>query len=256
MTTYTDVSNAVIVNLQLAAQGAGGTYTQPPDFATIFPRMIEYAENRIYRKLVLLCERKTDATQTFTAGSRTLNLAAMAQTPLVVEGVAMITPAGTQPAAGTRWQFDPGSLDTIDATWPQESTTLAPNRSEERTWALKDNQTLVVKPTPDQNYVAEVTGVFQPPALNSTTNTTTYLTLIYPDLFIAACMIYGAAHQRDFGMSSDDPRMALSWEATYVTLEAGAAQEEKRRRGLAPFDGSTSRQIQSAPPPVPQGQSA
>lgn len=235
--TYQDVVTAWVVLLQEAPS----PYTPPTDFNTLLPRAIEYAENRIYRKLIFLAERKTNSTLTFTAGSRTLNIATLSPQALVVEGVAAILPAGDVPAAGTRAQYFVSSLDTIDSVWPQESVTAAPTAVDFPSWAMKDNVTIVVQPTPDQNYTVELTAIFPPTSLSSS-NTSTYLTLVYPELFIAAGMVYWTGYQRDYGASSDDPQFAVSWESQYLKLEAEAEAEERRRRGLASVDGNDARQ--------------
>ena len=250
MALYVDVVNAWTALLEQAAN-VSGTYTPPPDMSAMIPRAIAYAEQRIYKKLVFLATRTVNSSLTFTAGARALDLTSLIPALLVVEGVAMIAPAGTAPAAGTRWQFDPVSLDTIDFTWPVEATTLAPYLSEERGWALKDDRTLIVKPTPDQNYTAELTYQQAPTAL-SATNTQTYLTINYEAAFIACGMIWWAGFQRDFGAQSEDPRMAISWETQFAILEKAMIDEENRRRGLAPPDGTAGR-TPSAPPVAQQG---
>jgi hypothetical protein len=51
---------------------------------------------------------------------------------------------------------------------------------------------------------------------------------------IMASMVYVSAYQRNFGRQSDDPAMAVSYEAQYQTLLRGAAVEEARKK----FEGS------------------
>jgi hypothetical protein len=64
----------------------------------------------------------------------------------------------------------------------------------------------------------------------SATNTTTFISLYLPDVFIMASMIYISAYQRNFGRMSDDPQMAQSYEAQYQTLLKGAVVEEARKK--------------------------
>lgn len=229
MATYADIVSGWVSLLEQAP----APYTPPADMAALIPRAIEYAEARIYRRLIFLAYRTQNSVLAFTAGSRTLAIQSISPPILTLEGVAMITPVGSSPSAGTRWQFDESSLDVIDSTWPVEATVAAPGSSEARRWAMKDNQTVVVCPTPDANYKAELTGIFQPAPL-SVSNSTTYLTLTYPELFLAAGMVFWAGYERDYGSQSEDPKLGLSWEGQYSTLEAEALSEERRRRGLSP----------------------
>ena len=54
-------------------------------------------------------------------------------------------------------------------------------------------------------------------------NTTTWLGDNVPDLFFCACMVEAAGWMQNFGAQSDNPQMALSWEARY------AERSEERR---------------------------
>jgi len=228
---YGDLTTALALLAQY--NDAFGTYTfiQSPDFSTYLPRIIEYAEDRIYREVVPLATRQSNATATFQAGLRTLPLIGFKPQPVVVEGLAAITPVNTPPQKGTRWQYRMASLDLIDSVWPIESTTMAPSAAwPELYWALVDNQTIVVAPTPDQAYTVEATGIFRPTPM-SAQNPETYLGDFYPDLLLAACMIAVAGLQRDYGQQADDPKLAMSWESQYQLLKASAMEEEQRRRG-------------------------
>ena len=234
---YSDISNAWTALLEEAPS----PYTLPTDMATLMPRAIEYATNRICREMILLAERQQVSTLTFTGGSRSLDLSTLNPACLVVEGIAAITPQGDAPTAGTRWQFDPASLDTIDFIWPTETITASPATSETRRFAMKDDHTVVVCPTPDAAYTAEVTGLFQLPYINASAPTSNYLTVTYPELFLAAGMVWWAGYQRDFAPQPDSPGFAQYWEAQYKTLLGPAIDEETRRRGLKAPDGSQSR---------------
>ena len=161
-------------------------------------------------------------------------------TPIIIpEGLALITPAGTtNPALGKRVPFDMASLDLIDLVWPDESVTLDPSAADNigRYWALRDDQTIVLSPPPDDAYSAELTGLYQPATLSSG-NPSTYLATFYSDLLTVACMIWlVGALLRNFGAQSDLPQQAVSWEAQYAALMPMARAEEYRRRGLAAPD--------------------
>lgn len=238
----------VVQNWTINLEQAPSPYTLPVDFSNQIPNAIGYAESRIYAQMVFLAERTSNASLAFTTGSRTLDMSAMTPKPLVIEGVAAITPIGTaNPKNGKRWQYHVTSLDTIDDIWPQEAQTLSPSNSDQLFWAMKDAYTIVVAPTPDQAYQVELTGIWQPAPLNSTTNTDTYLTNVYMPLFAAAGMVWWCGYMRDYGQMADDDSWAMSWERLTQQLLTVAVDEENRRRGLSPLDGSA---IRKAPPPV------
>jgi len=229
--TYDSLKQSVYIAL---SQGPAPYDVDPPDFAALFPQAVQYAENRIYREITPLCQRQQNATVQTVANSRQVDLTAQTPSPvIVVEGVALIGPAGTQPAAGTRYTYDLTSLDWIDTTWPNEATTVSPTDAEYigRYCAMRDNAVLVVAPTPDAAYVVEVTGLYAPTPL-SDTNPTTYLLSTYPELMQAACMVWLTGWlQRNYGAQSDDPRQAVSHETQYSSLRDSALAQEQRMRG-------------------------
>lgn len=228
---YTDMVQSLTI---LARQAASTTGYVPssPDFMNILPNAIDYAEDRIYREMTFLATRSQDASLTFSGNSRSLNLSQMSTIIIVPEGLSAITPVGSIPALGTRLPFLNASLDVIDTTWPVESLTVDPSTVQmvERRWAMLDAFTIVVCPTPDAAYYAEITGLFRPVEI-SATNPTTYISIWYPDLMIAACMIFISGYMRNFGSQADNPQMAMSWETQYGKLSASATLEEQRRRG-------------------------
>lgn len=199
------------------------------NFTGIMPAALQDAEQRIYLSMDFLNTRSVNSGSAFTPGSRAFTLPTSPSTIMVLQGVAAITPAGSAPAAGTRVQFEPVSLDYIDSTWPTESQTAAPT-TDTAAWAMLDDATIVVKPTPDANYTVELTGTFRPVPM-STSNQTTYISSVYPQLLVAACMIFLAGWQRDFGQQSDNPQLAVSWKEMFATQLDLAVKEEQRRKG-------------------------
>lgn len=91
------------------------------------------------------------------------------------------------------------------------------------------DQQIIVGPAPDQAYTVEVIGTIRPTPL-SATNTTTYLTLYLPDLFVAASMIFMSGYMRDFGSQTDDGQQSVSWDTQYTKLFASANVEEMRKK--------------------------
>ncbi len=151
------------------------------------------------------------------------------------------------PLSGTRYQYDPVSLDTIDFIWPDESVTAAPTASDSRRWAMKDDHTICCCPTPDKVYQVELTGLFPLSYINSSNPTSNYLTINYPELFLAAGMVWlVGGFQRDVGANAESPGYAEYWEQQYQRLLASAIDEENRRRGLLSPGAAQSRGAQIA----------
>lgn len=94
----------------------------------------------------------------------------------------------------------------------------------------------IVGPWPDQAYSVTVTGLTRSPSLyvNATPSlagsATTFISSWLPDLLIQASLIMVAEYQRNFGPTSNDPQMGLSYEQQYQALLKGAIVEEARRR--------------------------
>lgn len=188
-----------------------------------FPQMITYAENRMYRDLDFLFTSIATTAYGLTVGSRQINVPA--GTFVVPEQINVITPAGTtDPDLGTRNPLTPVTKEYLDAIYNVASNTSLP-----KYFCPFDDYTFLVGPYPDQNYTCEIIGTYRPNSL-SPTNTTTFISLYLPDLFIMASMVYLSAYQRNFGRQSDDPQMAQSYEAQYQTLLKSALSEENRKK--------------------------
>lgn len=198
--------------------------TSDPNFTTIVPDAIDYAEQRMYRELDLVNTRVLQTT-TLTTGTRILNLPSAAGTFVVADRINVITPASATTAnAGTRNPLMPTSQDTIDFMFPSTAYSSVPVY-----FAMNTQTMAMLGPAPDQPYLVEVSGTIRPPAL-STTNVTTLLTVYLPDVFLAATMIFGAGYQKNFGAQSSDPQSALAWEQQYQTLLKSAEVEEFRKK--------------------------
>lgn len=206
------------------------------NYTVILPAAIQDAEERIYREMDFVACRTVQSPTAFTASNRDYVLPTSVNTILVLQGVSAITPVGAVPPAGTQRILEPVSLDFIDTNWPTESNTDIPVY-----WAMKDAKTITVAPTPNAAYQVRLTGIFRPTSM-SQSNQTTYIGDIYPDLLIAACMVFLSGYQRDFGQQSDDPKLAMSWEALYSSRFKSAYEEEQRRKGSSvgwsPFQGT------------------
>lgn len=194
------------------------------NFQTMLPGMIDYAEGRCYRELDLLVTRVTTTT-TLSSGNRNVTLPSSAGTYRVVEVVNVMTTVGQGSSNGTRSQVVPASRDFIDAVYPSgQSNTGVP-----LFWAMNANTNIILGPSPDAGYTAEIVGTIQPTPLSSS-NTTTFLTTMLPDLFVAASMVFGSGYMRDFGAQADNQAMSGSWEGQYTTLIQSANIETLRQK--------------------------
>jgi hypothetical protein len=194
------------------------------DFVQILPSVIDYAEGRLYRELDLL-NTVTRDTGLLSTTTRTFNLPSNIGRFVVPNGINVITPSSTAvPDNGTRNPLVPVSRDYLDLVWPSSTGTGLPT-----CFAMITDQMVIVGPMSDATYTAEVIGTIRPTPL-SASNTTTYLTLYLPDLFVAASMIFVSGWQKNFGQQADNPQMAMSWEGQYDKLIGSANVEEQRKR--------------------------
>lgn len=219
------------------------TSTTDEDFVTILPDCINYAELRIYRELDLLNTRYRDYTSQCTQGQRSISLPS---TLLIAETLAILTPANSQPPAAQRNILTPVTHDFIDMVYPSDA---AADQAQPQYFAMIGQEQALLGPSPDAAYYVEVFGVYRPLPL-AANNTTTPLTDLLPDLFLAASMCFMSAYQKNFagmGATADDPMMGFSWEQQYQKLMEGAKNEEFRKK----FEASswTSRPISSEAAP-------
>lgn len=194
-----------------------------PNFVTLIPQMITYAENRMYRDIDFLFTSKSTLGYQLTAGSRTLTIPQ--GTFVVSEQINVLTPVGQQnPEIGVRNVCLPTTKEWLDAVWGDSSVTGLP-----KYFAPFNDNVFYFGPFPDASYYVEIVGTYRPDSL-SATNTTTFISLYLPDLFIMASMIFISAYQRNFGRQSDDPAMAQSYENQYQILLKSAMVEEARKK--------------------------
>jgi hypothetical protein len=198
-----------------------------PNFLAVLPNIIDDGEQRCYRELDLLSTVVRDSSAALTANSRSFTLPNDLGQFVVTNGFNVYTPVGT---TTTRNQLVPTTRDYLDAVWGNEasaSTPSIPNR-----YAMITDQQIIVGPPPDAAYTIEVIGTIRPTPL-SATNATTVLTLYLPDLFLSACLVFSSGYLKNYGAASDDPKMAMSWEAHYQEELKSANVEEIRKKYAA-----------------------
>jgi hypothetical protein len=198
-----------------------------PAFVTILPQMITYAENRMFRDLDFLFTSTTVSGYSLTAGLRTLTIPE--GTIVVSEQINILTPVGqTNPNDGsvTRNPCLPTTKEFLDAVYGSNTSV---NRAMPRYFVPFNDNVFLFGPVPDAAYGVEIVGTYRPASLSVST-TETFISKYLPDLLIMASMIYISAFQRNFGKMSDQPEMAVSYEAQYQTLLKGASVEEARKK--------------------------
>lgn len=195
-----------------------------PNFTTMLPGMIDYAEGRCYRELDLLVTRVTTTT-TLSSGVRDVSVPSSLGYYRVVENVNVLTSTSATLATGTRAPVVMVSRDFIDNVYPSGIA----NTGLPLFCAMNTNTTMVLGPSPDAGYTAEIVGTIQPTPLSSG-NPTTFLTAYLPDVFVAASMVFASAYMRDFGAGTDNPQMSGSWESQYNTLLQSASVETLRQK--------------------------
>jgi membrane protein implicated in regulation of membrane protease activity len=198
-----------------------------PDFTTLIPQMLNYAEDRVQRDLELLNLQTLSPAYTLTAGNPVLAVPTADFT--VVQDV-LVSGAPLNPVARSY----------IQTMWPPTSTPGLPTvfamLGGDLATAGVTSTLILVGPTPDQPYPATLIGEVRAPSLATYANPaqagvmTTWISTWLPELLAMAAMVYVSAYQRDFGRQADDPQMAQSYENQYGTLMQAAKGEDYRRR--------------------------
>lgn len=198
-----------------------------PNFLTILPMAIDYAELRICRDVDFLFTSESNSNYSLTANNRQISIPQ--GTFVVTEQINVITPAGTvDPEAGTRNPLLPTTKEFLDAVYGSSSSAGLP-----KYYAPFNDNLFLVGPFPDQNYRVEIVGTVRPAPLTEI-NDTTFISTYLPDLFLMASMIYITGYQRNWGAQAGDPQMAQSYEQQYQTLLKGAVVEEARKKYEGP----------------------
>lgn len=211
-----------------------------PNYLTMLPGMIDYAEGRIYRELDPLFAQVTDATAVCSSGNRNLTPPVDIGTYITFDSISIITPVGATSANGTRVPLIPISPEAMDNFYPSGQTAV----NVPTFYAVRSPTNILLGPAPDAPYATEFVGIQRPASLSSA-NSSTFLTQYCPDLFIAAEMVFAFGFMRDFGGMADNPQTAQSWETQYGKLFQSAAMEQARAKWQS--DGWTSE------PPQPAG---
>lgn len=195
------------------------------NFLTIVPSMIDYAELRMQRDLDFLSTQISNSSYSLSLGSNSLTILTSSfvslQTFEVIDGSGNSTPLlpiGKEYIQNVYGSGSTTGLPKYFAVYGGDSATTG-----------KTSQNIIIGPGANSTYTVRLTGTVRSEPL-SASNTTTFISVYLPDLFIMASMIYISAYQRNFGRQSDDPQMAQSYESQYQALKASALVEENRKK--------------------------
>lgn len=188
------------------------------EFQIMIPNMIDDAEQRNYRELDLLNTVVTDTSGTFSSGNNSINLPSANGTFVTVKSIYAISPTGT------RNSLLPASRAFINICFPSSTGSGVPQY-----FAPVSQSSFVVGPWPSQSYAMEVVGTIRPAPL-SVSNATTLLSVYFPDLFVAASMVFAAGYLQNYGSTVDNPQQGVTWEMHYKALLQSAQIEEARKK--------------------------
>jgi hypothetical protein len=209
-----------------------------PNYLTMLPGMIDYAEQRIWREADFLRQQVTDPTTSLSSGIRLTATSTTFGVYITVDEVNVLSSNSS-----TRYALTPVSRAYLDAVYPSGSNVTGIPQF----YAMTSDTAMIVGPAPDQPYSIEFIGIQRPTPLSSG-NSSTYLTQYAPDLFVAASMVFAFGYMRDFGGQADNPQASQSWETQYKMLfqsaqaESGRAKHESQ--GWTPYSVSP----QTTPP--------
>ena len=194
------------------------------NFQIILPQAINYAELRMQRDLDFLSTQTSNTSYTLTSGSNELSLPTSSF--ITLQTINVVNNGQTYPLA-------PASKQYLEYVWGSSTGAGIPKffavYGGDQATAGLTTQNIIVGPWPDQSYSLRITGTIRSATL-SATNTSTFISVYLPDLFIAASMIYIGGYQRNFSTTGADPQMPINWEQQYKTLLASAAIEEFRKK--------------------------
>lgn len=211
----------------------GGTLKSDINPSIVIPSAIDYAEQRLYRELNLITAQVTDNNGSLSSDNRTLVLSTAVGSFISVQEINVVTPASLNSSqGGTRNKLAPAALNWVNYLYPSDkSSTYSSSFSVPSLFAIKDDTSVVVGPPADQPYHVEVIGTVRPSPLASS-NSSTFLTRVYPDLFLSAAMVFYCGYVRDKNigsqLSGDITAASNYWEGEYQKLFKSALAEDVR----------------------------
>ena len=210
MTTYAELTQQIL------------DYTQTDNnvlTTTINNDIIEHAESRIFRNADL------DVFKKYKTAALTINdpfIAMPGATPQTFAFIRYIQIFGTD---NIRITLEKKDTSFINEYIPNRTTTGTP-----KYYANWDNDTLLLAPSPDAAYTAELAYNAQPTGLSSST-TTTWISNNAPEMLLYACLVEAFKFLKN-------PQMVQMYESYYKTaLQPFVGEQMGRRRRDEYMDG-------------------
>ena len=183
--------------------------------ATILDGFIQDSEWRILRDVDSDNNRQY-AQADIVAGQRYVN------TPLINNQTLIIRSAQITNATGGADNSDRSFLEYRDTNYMSEYNPTGV-QGLPKYYGYWDENTIVVAPTPDQNYNMQINYTLKPEGL-SATNTTTYLSTEFPNGLLYACLVEA------FGFLKGPADMIQYYEGKYKSAAEGFSIEQMGRR--------------------------
>lgn len=222
--TYTSYQAALVTQIP--------SLVTDPNFVTILPATIDYAELSIQRDLDLFATHGLLDLGTLTIGTPTLtapNTVSIIEQLFYMNGTTRvpIIPM-TDVALNAIYSGAPNGPPKVWCFLPMTQLPTPASIHTPLVLIQTVAQQIEVGPAPDAAYDIRAMGTSRLLSL-SADNPTSYISENLPDLFWAASMIFLSGYNRNFGAQSDDPRQAISWSAEYQRLLKSADVEEARK---------------------------
>ena len=183
--------------------------------ATILDGFIQDSEWRILRDVDSDNNRQY-AQADIVAGQRYVN------TPLINNQTLIIRSCQITNATGGADNSDRSFLEYRDTNYMSEYNPTGV-QGLPKYYGYWDENTIVVAPTPDQNYNMQINYILKPEGL-SATNTTTYLSTEFPNGLLYACLVEA------FGFLKGPADMIQYYEGKYKSAAEGFSIEQMGRR--------------------------
>jgi len=191
---------------------------------TIINGFILDAEERILREIDS-DNNRAYATATIVAGQRYVN------TPLITDQTLIVRSAQIIDSDGTGNPTNRSFVEYRDTSYISEYNPTE-TQGVPKYFSYWDENTLVVAPTPDQNYTMQLNYILKPAGL-SASNTTTYLSQNFPSGLLYACLVEA------FGFLKGPADMIQYYEQKYQAAAKGFSIEQMGRRRRDEYqDGS------------------
>lgn len=210
------------------------------NWGTEFPLVIDRAEQRCYRDLDMFAVRQwTQMINGFSPFNRTQVIPAVpfssvvsiigagfgTSIPISIDAINVLTFTSTMTVSstGSRQNLIRSSPTFIDLCWPSDGAITGVPQY----YAQISDQLIMVGPPPVNSFLWEIRGPVRPLPLSSA-NSSTPLTINYPDVFFASAMIEAGMFMRFV-----EPAMSATWMTEYKDIMKSATVEEMRKRNMA-----------------------